>query len=203
LPPDLIAQPPESGEIDLYIIHFSGSINQEIDDALEGLNITIAGSVPWHAYTVRMTPEQALEAENLSFVDWVGFYHPAYKLSPDLEPEQLDLKVQLTGPEISDEAIQEVRSKFDSIEWEGYTTASAVSKIGYVFQGTLSSSEAKIEIARNPYVHYIYPIPVGQWMDENEDDNRYLIPAIVIIAIFSTAVTIAFIRSKRRKEANR
>jgi len=203
LPPDLIAQPPESGEIGLYIIHFNCSINQEIDDALEALNITIAGSVPWHAYKVRMTPEQALEAENLSFVDWIGFYHPAYKISPDLEPDQLELEVQLTGPEISDEAIQEVRSKFDSIEWEGNTTAGAVSKIGYVFQGTLPSYEAKIEIARNPYVHYIYPIPAGHWMDGDEDDNRYLLPAIVIIAIFCATVTIAFIRSKRRKEANR
>jgi hypothetical protein len=202
LPPDLVAQPPESGEIGLYIIHFSSMISQEIDDAIEALNITIAGSLPFHAYKAHMTPEQSQLAENLSFVDWVGLYHPAYKISRDLDPDQLKLEAWLFGQKIPYEAILDVRSKFLSIEWEGYLIGDGV-RDEYLFKGTLSSSEAKIEIARNPYVHYIYPIPVSQWMDENEDDNRYLIPAIVIIAIFSTAVTIAFIRSKRRKEANR
>ncbi len=199
LPPDLIAQPPESGEIGLYIIHFSCSINQEIDDAFEALNITIVGGVPWHAYSVRMTPEQALEAVNLSFVDWVGLYHPAYKISRDLKPGQTELSVALKGPEIPDEAIQEVRSKFDSIEWEGNFTGGY-----YMFDGTLQSATAIYDIAANPYVTYICNIPRGQLLDDGENDNGDFLPIFLVLAIICAVVAIVVItRKKWRKGAEK
>ncbi|MBA3044951.1 MAG: hypothetical protein KKH41_03410, partial [Candidatus Thermoplasmatota archaeon] len=134
LPPDLIAQPPESGEIGSYIIHICVLITQTEIDAIRNMNITIIGSIPWNAYKVRMTPEQAQLASNLSFVDWVGFFHPAYKISGDLDPGQTDVKIIMYGPEIPDAAIEQVRLKFHTIKSEGFTLDG-----DYLFQGTLQS----------------------------------------------------------------
>jgi subtilisin family serine protease len=41
--------------------------------------------VPDFAFKVRMSPVQALRVRRLASVRWVGFFHPAYKLSPRLE----------------------------------------------------------------------------------------------------------------------
>ncbi|MBU4031870.1 MAG: hypothetical protein KKD98_03615, partial [Candidatus Thermoplasmatota archaeon] len=100
------------GEIATFIIHIGVLITQIEIDTIRNMNITIIGSIPWNAYKVRMTPEQAQLTSNLSFVDWVGFFHPAYKISGDLDPEQTDVKIIMYGPEIPDAAIEQVRLKF-------------------------------------------------------------------------------------------
>ena len=41
--------------------------------------------IPDFAFKVRMNPAEARRVEELESVIWVGFYHPAYKLSPDLK----------------------------------------------------------------------------------------------------------------------
>ncbi|MBA3046244.1 MAG: S8 family serine peptidase [Euryarchaeota archaeon] len=65
------------------------------------------------------------------------------------------------GPEIPDAAIEQVRLKFHTIKSEGFTLDG-----DYLFQGTLQSSTLINEVATNPYVDYIFPIPKGHPMDE-------------------------------------
>ena len=68
----------------LYLIHMKGPVYPEWRKALENLGVKILNYVPNYAYLVQMKPEIKNKAEELSFVDWIGFYHPAYKLDKNL-----------------------------------------------------------------------------------------------------------------------
>ncbi len=190
LPINLIAPALENGTIGAYIIHFDAPIYQEEVDAVRNLGISIVGYVPYYAYRVHMTPEQSKQAENLSFVDWVGLYHPAYKISPDLE--SLEVSVTLIGQNIPESALEQVRSEFESIEVEFTSNGSAFNTSRYTFEGTLPSSTAINETAANPYVHYITFIPEGHSMNGDDDDNEYnqylLISFIAIVLVVSLAI---------------
>jgi hypothetical protein len=200
LPPELVAPPPENGTIGSYIIHLQGPVYQYMKDAIRDLGIVIVGGVPYNAYHVHMTPEQAQLAENLSYVDWVGLYHPAYKILPDLEG--LEVAVILTGHEIPESVIQQVRSKFESIEWEGPTgNNSAFNTTDYKFYGVLPSSTAINEIAANPYVHCICYIPEPQLLNGETNENTYF---LVLIAIISFVIIVVFlVIIQRRKKRGR
>jgi len=75
-----------SGEEGLYLIHMLGPINPEWNQELRDKGVDIINYVPNYAYEVSMTPEQAEMVEDLFFVDWVGIYHPAYRMPDDIEP---------------------------------------------------------------------------------------------------------------------
>ncbi len=174
----------KSSEIGTYIIHFDGPIYQEEVDAIRNLGIGIVGYVPYYAYKVHMTPEQSRQAENLSFIDWVGLYHPAYKISPDLEG--LEVSVTLIGQNIPESALRQVRSEFESIEEEFTSYDNSFNTSEYTFYGTLPSSATIYEIAANSYVHYISNIPEGSsmgeasiqivggglWVDDNDNNEN-------------------------------
>ena len=190
LPANLIAPDPENGTIGAYIIHFDGPIYQEEVDAVRNLGISIVNSVPYHAYKVHMTPEQAIEAENLTFVDWVGLYHPAYKIYYGLE--SLEVSVTLIGQEIPESALEQVRSEFESIEVEFASNGSAFNTTRYTFDGTLPSYAALNDTAANPYVHYITFIPEGSSMNGDNDDNEFnqylLISVVTIVLVVSLVI---------------
>jgi len=199
LPPELMAPEPASGEIVFYIIHFDGPINQEKLDAIRGLNITIGDDVPNNAYKVQMTPEQALEAKNLSFVDWVGFYHPAYKFSSRIDPgnlTSLDVAIIFSvGAGIPEDVLKQVRSGFKSIQDEGYSTGG----MDYLIYGTLRSSDAIYDIAANPYVQYIDEIPVGAPFNEDEhSQNDIMYYSLVFVIILSICISLIFFNRKKQ-----
>ena len=195
LPPDLVAQPPKSGEIGAYIIHFDGPIYQDEVDAVRNLSISIVNYVPYYAYKVHMTPEQSRQAENLSFIDWVGLYHPAYKIYYGLD--SLEVTVTLVGQNIPESALEHIRSQFESIEDEFTSNGSAFNTTRYTFYGTLSSYAALNETAANPYVHYISYIPEGQAMDGDEDKNTQYLMILVIISI--SVVSLAILLQRRQR----
>lgn len=82
-----------SGTYGLYIVHMLGPISGEWVNELEGIGVDLINYIPYYAYEVRMTPEQASEVEKLQFVDWVGIYQPAFKLAPDLEPGPVSIRL--------------------------------------------------------------------------------------------------------------
>ena len=75
-----------SNENGLYVVHMIGPIAAGWKPALESLDVTVLTYVHNYAYLVRMTPEQRTDVVGLYFVDWVGVYHPYYKLPVDLKP---------------------------------------------------------------------------------------------------------------------
>jgi len=88
---DLFIEEYEKGTSGIYIVDLIGPVNPEWRYELEKTGVEIINYVPNYAYEVIMTPEQAEEVEELSFVDWVGIYQPQFKLSRGLEPGLLEV----------------------------------------------------------------------------------------------------------------
>jgi serine protease AprX len=73
------------GQRGYYIVQFDGPVQAVWKDQVRGLGADVLDYIPDFAFKVRMNPAQAARVENLGSVAWVGLYHSAYKLSPDLK----------------------------------------------------------------------------------------------------------------------
>jgi len=76
LPADLRA------ESDYYVVHLRGPVYEWMTRELESRGVEVIQYVPFNAYICRLVPGQVESVRSLGFVDWVGSYEPAYKLSP-------------------------------------------------------------------------------------------------------------------------
>ncbi len=155
--PKLMAQPTASGEVGVFIVHMTGPIPQEWTDRISDSGAEIVTYVHNFAYQVRMTPEVSSIVETLPFVDWVGAYHPAYKISPDLSGN--GVSISFYGENIPASAIQAIYPELAVLE-ESQTGP------GYTMRGELLTSASLDIIAANPYVQYISPIYVKELHDE-------------------------------------
>ncbi|MFW5953421.1 MAG: S8 family serine peptidase, partial [Candidatus Natronoplasma sp.] len=137
--------PDEEG---LYIVHMLGPINPEWRKTLENKGVEIINYVPNYAYEVSMTSEQAKEVEDLFFVDWLGIYHPEYKLHQDVEPGRVNVHLR-SEPDIQKSAdlltMSDDIDKFDLLESEGS------------IEMKVDSEEDLHELARINDVYYISP----------------------------------------------
>ncbi|HLF26854.1 MAG TPA: S8 family serine peptidase [Anaerolineae bacterium] len=73
-----------AGQRGYYLVQFRAPVQPAWKDQLAALGADVLDYVPDFAFKVRMTPAQALQAQSLGSVGWVGLFHPAYKLSPAL-----------------------------------------------------------------------------------------------------------------------
>jgi hypothetical protein len=87
LPPGLPVAASAPGKSGCYLVQFTGPVREAWKEQLAELGAEILDYVPDYAFKVRMAPGQARKAEGLVSVTWVGPFHPAYKLSPDLALE--------------------------------------------------------------------------------------------------------------------
>ncbi len=67
-----------------YIVQFSGYIREEWKQAVSDTGAVIFDYVPNNAFVVRMDPAEKSLVESLDEVQWIGFYHPSYRISPAL-----------------------------------------------------------------------------------------------------------------------
>jgi len=81
----------ESGEMGQYIVHMVGPIASHWRPTLEDKGVQVLNYIHNYGYRVRMTPELAEEVSELYFVDWIGIYHPEYKLQEGLERGIIDI----------------------------------------------------------------------------------------------------------------
>lgn len=73
------------GEQGYYIVQFRGPVEEAWKDQVTATGAEILGYLPDFAFKVRMTPEVAEGVGQLTDVNWVGLFQPAYKLEPNLE----------------------------------------------------------------------------------------------------------------------
>ncbi len=111
---DLKADSYESGVKNHYIVHMLGPINPEWVETLEEKGVELLNYIPNHAYEVKMTPEQAEELKELFFIDWIGKYHPEYKISPEFSrmKENLSTVDVKLMPHATDESVGDISSEF-------------------------------------------------------------------------------------------
>ena len=67
-----------------YLVQFEGPVLDSWKADVAALGVDILDYVPDFAFKVRMTPPQAAQVERLGSVVWVGLFHPAYKLGPEV-----------------------------------------------------------------------------------------------------------------------
>ncbi|RMF28217.1 MAG: hypothetical protein D6759_16280, partial [Chloroflexi bacterium] len=84
LPQDLVITRVQPGRTAYYLVQFAGPIQPAWKAALRSAGAEILEYVPDFAFKVRMTPWVAEQVRRMDNVVWVGFFHPAYKLSPTL-----------------------------------------------------------------------------------------------------------------------
>lgn len=84
IPPGLAIAGYARGQRGYYIVQFQGPVQQAWKDAVVAAGGEVLEYIPEFAFKVRMTPAQAGQVQRLDNVGWVGLFHPAYKLSPDL-----------------------------------------------------------------------------------------------------------------------
>lgn len=71
--------------VSTYLVKFDGPVYESERGALEATGAVIDGYLPNYTYTVRMDGALVDEVSKLSGVQWVGEYHPGYKISPELD----------------------------------------------------------------------------------------------------------------------
>ncbi len=84
IPPGLEIAEYAQGVRGYYIVQFSGPVEPAWRAAAEGLGAELLGYLPDFAFKARLTPAAARDVEELDEVAWVGLFHPAYKLHPNL-----------------------------------------------------------------------------------------------------------------------
>ncbi len=65
-----------------WIVQFIGPVKPEWGDKIRDLGGKLHNYIPENAFLVEMSLEAKEKVEKLSFVNWVGLYEPAYKVSP-------------------------------------------------------------------------------------------------------------------------
>lgn len=75
------------GQRGYYIVQFQGPVEQAWKESVAATGAELLEYIPDFAFKVRMNPNQARQVERLNSVGWVGIFHPAYKLSPELQRE--------------------------------------------------------------------------------------------------------------------
>lgn len=84
LPDDLrISDYPEN-VMGHYIVQFIGPVKEEWKEAVEQLGGIIGDYIPYNAFDVKAFPQTRAAIEDLSSVQWVGPFQPAYRVKPEL-----------------------------------------------------------------------------------------------------------------------
>lgn len=93
---------------DFWIVQFVGPLKAEWGQQVKALGIELKDYVPENSFLVEMSAAIADEVKALPFVNWVGVYEPAYKLSPLL----MGQKQRAMGDELATRTID--RKSFKS-----------------------------------------------------------------------------------------
>jgi subtilisin family serine protease len=84
IPPGLMIAGYAQGQRGYYIVQLNGPVVQAWKDQITAEGGEILDYIPDFAFKVRMNPAEARRVERLAGVAWVGLFQPAFKLSPDL-----------------------------------------------------------------------------------------------------------------------
>ncbi|MEO0161955.1 MAG: S8 family serine peptidase [candidate division WOR-3 bacterium] len=70
-----------TGESDYYLIHIKGPVYEDMKKTIEAQGVKLIQYIPFNAFIARMDRSKKDLVEGLSFVNWIGNYEPAYKIS--------------------------------------------------------------------------------------------------------------------------
>ena len=95
-----------------YILQFKSPVKNNWKEKVKSLKVKFFSYIPENAYVVQMAPKTKLKLQELPEVRWVGVYHPAYKIQPELLEGKFraekEGKIRLTIQVFADEDYQAV-----------------------------------------------------------------------------------------------
>ncbi|MDG6229688.1 MAG: S8 family serine peptidase, partial [Candidatus Thermoplasmatota archaeon] len=164
--------PNENG---VYIIHMIGPLAKGWRPILEEMGVEVLHYIPNYAYMVRMTPDYAHKIMNLSFVDWVGIYHPFYKLQQGIQPGLITFELLPIADKKTLTSIDEITEILgvDGTSEEGIRCISMVSTQDELYQLAHINEVSYISQYGEPTLHSEMDSQIiggGAWIMD-EDDN--------------------------------
>ena len=84
IPNAMTIQDEAPGRRAYYIVQFDGPIDEAKKSALVAEGADVLDYIPEFALKVRVTPAEARRVAKVPHVTWVGLFHPAYKIPPDV-----------------------------------------------------------------------------------------------------------------------
>ena len=121
IPAALLATPTEGPT--LYLLQFKGPVEESWKAELASLGVQFFGYIPENAFIVRMDRGVSEKARSRPFVRWVGPYHPAYRISPEIG------QIPFRDPE---RARDPLRTLMVYVAQDPFSTAASASLLGTV-----------------------------------------------------------------------
>ncbi len=90
-----------SEDAQVFLVQTDGPITPAWTRALESEGAVVYGYIPDHAYLVGMAPAAQARVRLLAGTAWMGPFHPAYKISPDLGTQVLVAPERLRDPNLT------------------------------------------------------------------------------------------------------
>jgi hypothetical protein len=154
-------QAPESRGRATYLIQFGGPVEEGWKDALRDLGVSFHGYVPEGAFIVRMDDAAAARVRSLDFVRYVGPYHIAYRISPEIG------RTQLRTPERRDDPLVTLRVR---VAEEPATIAITAARIGEILELIVDPGQPGFVIHCDPAsVVELAAIPTVLWVEERPE----------------------------------
>ncbi|MDH3308539.1 MAG: S8 family serine peptidase, partial [Acidimicrobiia bacterium] len=91
LPPGLTIAGYAVGQRGYYIVQAASPIDAAWKASVTQTGAELLGYIPDFAFKVRMTPAESVAVEALDSVAWVGLFHPAYKIDPEVARDDVNL----------------------------------------------------------------------------------------------------------------
>ena len=82
IPADLAAEP--GSDVETCLLQFDGPVEETWKDEVAALGGSFVAYIPQNAFIARMDEAQRLAIRRLPHVAWIGTYHIAYRISPDI-----------------------------------------------------------------------------------------------------------------------
>jgi len=156
----------------LYLIHFIGPAKPAWLQELQSRGVRVLQSVPTYGFLVSMDGAAREGARSLRYVDWVGPYHPAYKLQSELASAKGTVTVQVLTVDAadSDRVVALLSNRgVPEVRWD----SPALGILSVFRVGDMGVVRARIDaallpaIAQNPSVMYVEPWREMQILDYN------------------------------------
>lgn len=149
------------GSSNYYLIHLKGPVYDYMKSQIENFGVKLIQYIPFNAFIVRMEENQKSGIEALPFVNWVGTYEPAYKISPLFsEGGRKTIYVQL----FNDEDINSVAT--DLKKMGGSILEISVTEYNKIVLADIDLANLS-KIAQLPQVMYIEPWSKPVLVNEN------------------------------------
>lgn len=148
----------EEGEKGLYIVHFVGELSRETESVLWDLGCRRVAGLDNYAKVVLMNSSLEDDVISQDFVDWVGYYHPGFKLNPYLDQGEIIIDIRgFKDREAVNDTVDEIRKYADVDDVQKVDLFEFIYE--YNVYASIDSTSDLHEIAKIPAVFSIHDKP--------------------------------------------